>query len=86
MKVLWQEWTGKNAHRNSLSKNKSSLLRTIKEVGAMDEDDRVVPDGEPQEITIEDSSAMAELVTCEGTIFLEYDEMDIVWNAPENAE
>ena len=48
MKVLYQEWTGRNARKNSLSKNQASLLTAISEVTAMGEDECVVPDSEPE--------------------------------------
>ena len=48
MKLLHQEWTGQKARRNSLSKDKASLITAIREFAAMNEDERVVPDGEPE--------------------------------------
>lgn len=82
MKVLKQDWTSpRGSERTSLSRDLDDLNKTKSE--EVSEEEYLDPVGEPLEITIPDDSALAELVECDGTVFLNRNELDIVFNSPE---
>lgn len=82
MKVLVQNWeTTRRFERTSLSKDLDTLNQEKSIIADAEETLRSV--GEPVEITIPDNSVFAEMVESRGTIFLNYDELIIVYNSPE---
>lgn len=82
MKVLKQDWeSSRGSEHTSLSRDVGALDEMKCEVVSEDED--LMPVGDMQEITIPDNSAIAEMVEHNGTIFLNNDELHIVFDSPE---
>jgi hypothetical protein len=82
MKVLKQDWeSSSGSERTSISKNLDALNVTKREIAI--EEESLVPVGEPFEITIPENSDFVEMVECNGTVFLNPDELYLVYNSPE---
>ncbi len=89
MKVWRQDWTmfdGKQI--TSISKSREALKQTTKEASKAEKEkegrgDWAVVDGEPEKITIPNDSFFADMARSWGTVFLNDNEMDVVYNAPE---
>jgi len=82
MKVLKQDWESSSGfERTSISKNLDALNETKREIAI--EEESLVPVGEPFEITIPENSDFVEMVEFNGTVFLNPDELRLVYDSPE---
>lgn len=82
MKVLVQNWeTARRSERTSLSKDINELNQEKSVIAG--EEEILMPVGEPVEITIPDDSVFAEMLESRGTVFLNSDELSIVYDSPE---
>ena len=82
MKVLQQDWyVPDKGCMTSISKDQTQLDTTFEEIKIKEPETEL--DGQFQEITIPDDSVFAEMVQTR-TVFLHDDEMDIIYDCPEN--
>ena len=82
MIVIKQDWwSGRSTERISLSRDIEALNEEKNSIAI--EEESTLPQGDPQEITIPDDSAFVEMVKLRGTVFLNDNEFDIVYNSPE---
>lgn len=82
MKVLVQNWeTARRSERTLLSKDINELNQEKSVIAG--EEETLMPVGEPVEITIPDDSVFAEMLESRGTVFLNSDELSIVYDSPE---
>lgn len=82
MKVLVQNWeTARRSERTSLNKDINELNQEKSVIAG--EEETLMPVGEPVEITIPDDSVFAEMLESRGTVFLNSDELSIVYDSPE---
>lgn len=82
MKVLCQYWllpTGEEVA--SLHKDQESLIKAIGELSQIEEPPE--QNGDPEEITIPETSGCATVLDYNGSIFLTDDEMGLIWDSPE---
>lgn len=83
MKVLRQDWVSPSRGCvTSISKNRVQLDATF--VRIKKQEPEVELEGEADEITIPDDSPFVNMVK-QNTVFLHEDEMDLIYDAPENA-
>ncbi|HUD03159.1 MAG TPA: hypothetical protein VMR46_04095 [Candidatus Paceibacterota bacterium] len=96
MKVLVQYWTPlTGGELVSISKNQEQIQTSILELklkpdpdwkdSFLNYDDAAEPDGKPTEIEIPDNSPFCDMVE-HGTVFLNDDEMSLVWNKNSSAD
>jgi hypothetical protein len=88
MKVFYQTWRLEHGgpELNSISRDLAAYQEAVENAANPDEDSEegpAHPTGELMEITIPDDNPFADMVEARGTVFLHYDEMDFVWEAPE---